>query len=72
MPSESTQAKDYRKDEGQEPEKKRTDNSMTRNKTVFIVLYIILCAALAALFYLEQRYPEAGSEMMRRLLSLKA
>jgi len=45
---------------------------MNRNKTVFIVLYIVLCVALAALFYFERQYPEAGSELMRRLLKLKA
>lgn len=45
---------------------------MTQNKTLFIVLYIILCVALAGLFYLELRYPEAGSEWMRRVLTLKA
>ena len=44
---------------------------MTRNKAVYIVLYIILCAALAALFIAERRSPEAGSEMMRQLLKLK-
>lgn len=44
---------------------------MTRNKTVFIVLYIVLCAALAVLFYFERSSPEAGSELMRRLLSSK-
>ena len=44
---------------------------MTRNKTVFIVLYIILCITLAALFIAERRYPEAGSELMRQLLKLK-
>ena len=45
---------------------------MNRNKTVFIVFYIVLCVALAALFYFERQYPEAGSELMRRLLKLKA
>ena len=54
------------------PEEEKDRISMTRNRTVFIVLYIILCAALAVLFYLEKRYPEAGSEMMRQLLKLKA
>jgi hypothetical protein len=45
---------------------------MTRNKTIFIVLYVVLCAALAILFIFERRYPEAGSEMMRSLLKLNA
>lgn len=45
---------------------------MTRNKTMLIALYIILCVALAGLFYLELRYPEAGSEWMRSVLKLKA
>ena len=45
---------------------------MNQNKAVLVVLYIILCCALATLFYFEQRYPEAGSELMRRLLTLRA
>ena len=45
--------------------------SMTRNKALFIVLYIVLCAALVALIIAERRAPEAGSELMRRLMGLK-
>ena len=45
---------------------------MTRNKAMFIALNIILCVVLAVLFYLELRYPEAGSELTRQLLKLKA
>ena len=44
---------------------------MTENKTVFILLYIVLCIALVTLFILERRYPEAGSELMRRLMSFR-
>ena len=42
---------------------------MTRNRVLIIVLCVILCAALGVLIVMERRYPEAGSEMMRRLLS---
>ncbi len=42
---------------------------MTHKKILFIVLYIVLGAALAALIIAERRAPEAGSELVRRLLN---
>ncbi len=45
---------------------------MDRNRTVIIVLCVLLCMALGVLIYFEHKYPEAGSELMRRLMKLRA
>ena len=42
---------------------------MAKNKAFIIFLCILLCIALGVLMYFERKYPEAGSEMMRGLLS---
>ena len=39
-----------------------------KNKAVIVALCVLICAALGVLIVVERRYPEAGSEMMRRLL----
>ena len=41
---------------------------MIRNRNVVIFLCVLLCAALGALLYFERLDPEAGSELLRRLL----
>lgn len=43
-------------------------SGMSRNRMMIVVICVLLCAALGVLIVMERRYPEAGSEMMRRLL----
>ena len=42
---------------------------MTRNRVLIIGLCVLLAVALGVLIVMERRYPEAGSEIMQRLLS---
>lgn len=41
---------------------------MKGNRVVIIALCVVLCIALGALIVVERRYPEAGSELVRRLM----
>lgn len=43
--------------------------SMLKNKTVVIGLCVVLAVVLVALIFVERRFPEAGSEFVRGLLS---
>lgn len=42
---------------------------MFHKRKVIIGLCALLCVALAALFYCERRSPQAGSELVRRVLA---
>ena len=42
---------------------------MFKSRRFIILLCALLCVVLAALIYCERRNPEAGSELMRRLLA---
>lgn len=42
---------------------------MLNNKKLVIALCVVLFVVLVALVLVERRYPEAGSELMRGMLS---